>query len=122
MGGWHGGGRGLFFCNGETFASTKNIKLGNERTYELPEICFFYSAFYSDVIFKPLTNNATRVAAALSGEVDIIDRIPVMDVQRIKKSSKLNFFMKPGLRLNQPVALPKVTSRWLTDNIGVSFE
>ncbi len=55
--------------------------------------------FYSDVIFKPLTNNATRVAAALSGEVDIIDRIPVMDVQRIKKSSKLNFFMKPGLRL-----------------------
>ncbi|MFK5926536.1 MAG: ABC transporter substrate-binding protein, partial [Desulfuromusa sp.] len=55
--------------------------------------------FYSDVIFKPLTNNATRVAAALSGEVDIIDRIPVMDVERIKKSSKLNFFMKPGLRL-----------------------
>lgn len=54
---------------------------------------------YTDVVFKPLTNNATRVAAALSGEVDIIDRIPVMDVQRIKNSSKLDFFMQPGLRL-----------------------
>lgn len=54
---------------------------------------------YSDIIFKPLTNNATRVAAALSGEVDIIDKVPVMDVQRIKKASKLNFFMQPGLRL-----------------------
>ncbi len=54
---------------------------------------------YGDVVFKPLTNNATRVAAALSGEVDIIDRIPVMDVERIKKSPKLNFFMQPGLRL-----------------------
>ncbi|MEA3544084.1 MAG: ABC transporter substrate-binding protein, partial [Thermodesulfobacteriota bacterium] len=55
--------------------------------------------FYSAVVFKPLTNNATRVAAALSGEVDIIDKVPVMDVERIKKSSKLNFFMQPGLRL-----------------------
>jgi len=55
--------------------------------------------FYSDVVFKPLTNNATRVAAILSGEVDIIDKVPVMDVQRIKNSSKLNFFMQPGLRL-----------------------
>lgn len=55
--------------------------------------------FYSDVVFRPLTNNATRVAAALSGEVDIIDKVPVMDVERIKNSAKLNFFMKPGLRL-----------------------
>lgn len=55
--------------------------------------------FYSDVVFRPLTNNATRVAAALSGEVDIIDKVPVMDVERIKNSPKLNFFIKPGLRL-----------------------
>ncbi|MEA3363127.1 MAG: ABC transporter substrate-binding protein [Thermodesulfobacteriota bacterium] len=54
---------------------------------------------YSEVIFKPLTNNATRVAAVLSGEVDIVDKVPVMDVRRIKKATKLNFFMQPGLRL-----------------------
>lgn len=55
--------------------------------------------FYSDVIFKPLTNNATRIAAILSGEVDIIDRVPIMDVDRIKNQKDFNLFIKPGLRL-----------------------
>ncbi len=55
--------------------------------------------YYDKVIFKPLTNDSTRVAAILSGDVDIIARVPVRDVNRIKKSSKLNFFIKPGLRL-----------------------
>jgi len=72
---------------GESFTITANTNYWRDQP------------FYSDVIFKPLTNNATRVAAALSGEVDIIDKVPVMDVERIKKASKLNFFMQPGLRL-----------------------
>ena len=54
---------------------------------------------FDKVIFRPLTNDSTRVAAILSGEVDIIDRVPVRDVARIKGNSKLNFFIKPGLRL-----------------------
>ena len=54
---------------------------------------------YSDVVFKPLTNNATRIAAILSGEVDIIDRVPIMDVNRIKSQKDFNLFVKPGLRL-----------------------
>ncbi len=54
---------------------------------------------FDKVIFRPLTNNATRVAAILSNEVDIINRVPVVDVNRIKKSDKLNFFVQPGLRL-----------------------
>ncbi|MDX1810005.1 MAG: ABC transporter substrate-binding protein [Sulfurospirillaceae bacterium] len=54
---------------------------------------------YDKLIFKPLTNDATRVAAILSGEVDIINRVPVVDVKRVKENSKLNFFVQPGLRL-----------------------
>ena len=54
---------------------------------------------FDKVIFRPLTNDSTRVAAILSGEVDIIDRVPVRDVARIKGNDKLNFFIKPGLRL-----------------------
>lgn len=54
---------------------------------------------FDDVIFRVLSNNATRTAAILSGEVDIINRVPVVDVNRIKNNSKLNFFIKPGLRL-----------------------
>ena len=56
-------------------------------------------AAYSNVLLKPLTNNATRVAAILSGEVDLIGRVPVMDVPRVKKKHTLNFFEQPGLRL-----------------------
>lgn len=56
-------------------------------------------AKYDKVLFRPLTNNATRVAAMLSGEVDIIDRVPVVDVDRVKNSDKLDFFVQPGMRL-----------------------
>ena len=54
---------------------------------------------FDEVIFRVLSNNATRTAAILSGEVDLINRVPVVDVNRIKSNSKLNTFVKPGLRL-----------------------
>ncbi|HIP61709.1 MAG TPA: ABC transporter substrate-binding protein [Sulfurovum sp.] len=57
------------------------------------------AAKFDKVIFRPLTNNATRVAAILSNEVHIINRVPVVDVDRVKKNEKLNFFVQPGLRL-----------------------
>ncbi|MEA3491048.1 MAG: ABC transporter substrate-binding protein [Campylobacterota bacterium] len=56
-------------------------------------------AHFDHLLLKPLTNSATRVAAILSGEVDIINRVPVTDVHRVKNSNTLNFFEQPGLRL-----------------------
>ena len=56
-------------------------------------------AKFDDLIFRVLSNNATRTAAILSGEVDLINRVPVVDVNRIKNNNKLNTFVKPGLRL-----------------------
>jgi len=56
-------------------------------------------AAYDTLLFKPLTNDATRVAAILSGEVDIINRVPVMEVQRVRKDPAIRFFQQPGLRL-----------------------
>lgn len=52
---------------------------------------------FEKVIFKTLSNDSTRVAAILSNEVDLINRVPVKDINRIKGSK--NFIMKPGLRL-----------------------
>ncbi len=52
---------------------------------------------FEKVIFKTLSNDSTRVAAILSSEVDLINRVPVKDINRIKGSK--NFIMKPGLRL-----------------------
>jgi len=56
-------------------------------------------ATYDKVLLRPLTNNATRVAAMLSGEVDLINRVPVVDVNRVKANDKLDFFIQPGMRL-----------------------
>lgn len=52
---------------------------------------------FDKVVFKTLSNDSTRVAAILSNEVDLINRVPVKDINRIKGSK--NFIMKPGLRL-----------------------
>lgn len=54
---------------------------------------------YSEVEFKILTNGATRVAAILSGAIDLVDKVPVTDVPRIQDNKNLQFFMYPGLRL-----------------------
>ena len=55
--------------------------------------------YFDDLIFKPLTDSATRVAAILSGIVDLINRIPTMDTKRIRDHKELRFFKRPGLRL-----------------------
>jgi peptide/nickel transport system substrate-binding protein len=37
----------------------------------------------TEIIFLPIADNATRVAALLSGEVDIVQDVPVQDVERL---------------------------------------
>jgi len=39
------------------------------------------------VIFTTISNDATRVAALLSGDVDWIDPVPLQDVERINASN-----------------------------------
>ncbi len=56
-------------------------------------------AVFDRVVFKPLTDSATRVAAILSGIVDLIDRVPTMDVKRIRRHREIRFYRRPGLRL-----------------------
>jgi len=56
------------------------------------------TAAFDKVVFKPLTNDAARIAGLLSGSVDIINKVPAVDVAKIKKNDKLNFFMLPSLR------------------------
>jgi peptide/nickel transport system substrate-binding protein len=52
-----------------------------------------------EVIFLPIENNATRVAALLSGEVDVIDPVPLPDMPRIATSSNLQVVESPELRV-----------------------
>ncbi len=52
-----------------------------------------------EVIFTPIGNDATRVAALLSGEIDVMEPVPVQDVERIKATPKLKVMQGPELRV-----------------------
>ena len=52
-----------------------------------------------EVIFNVIGNDATRVAALLSGEVDVMEPVPVQDIERIKAAPNLKVLQGPELRV-----------------------
>ena len=53
---------------------------------------------FDEVIFTTISNDATRVAALLSGDVDWADPIPLQDVERINASANAQVLQGPELR------------------------
>jgi peptide/nickel transport system substrate-binding protein len=52
----------------------------------------------TEVIYTPIGNDATRVAALLSGEVDVMEPVPLQDVARINAAGKAKVMQGPELR------------------------
>jgi peptide/nickel transport system substrate-binding protein len=52
----------------------------------------------TEVVFTPIQADATRVAALLSGEVDMVYPVPQQDVARIKSDAKLDVLQGSELR------------------------
>lgn len=57
-----------------------------------------------EVTFRPITNGATRTAALLTGEVDVIQDLNVRDVDRVKADDRYKVMTKPSL-LNVVVSI-----------------
>jgi peptide/nickel transport system substrate-binding protein len=53
---------------------------------------------FDEVILTPIQNDATRVAALLSGEVDLIDPVPLQDAQRVNNQRTTHVLARPELR------------------------
>ncbi len=51
-----------------------------------------------EVIFTPIGNDPTRVAALLSGEIDVMEPVPVQDVARVNASAGARAVTGPELR------------------------
>ncbi|MCE2970119.1 MAG: ABC transporter substrate-binding protein [Burkholderiales bacterium] len=51
-----------------------------------------------EVIFTPIGSASTRVAALLSGEIDMMEPVPVQDVARLAADGKLKVMQGPELR------------------------
>jgi peptide/nickel transport system substrate-binding protein len=52
-----------------------------------------------EAVFTPIANPATRVAALLSGEIDLMEPVPLQDVQRIASNNKFKVLQGPELRI-----------------------
>ena len=51
---------------------------------------------YDRVIFRPITNDPSRVAALLAGDVDMIDQVSPVDQDRLRKDSRVTLLSKPA--------------------------
>lgn len=51
-----------------------------------------------EVVFTPIGNDATRVAALLSGEIDVMEPVPVQDIDRINAAPNTKALVAPELR------------------------
>lgn len=50
------------------------------------------------VVFTPIASDSTRVAALLSGDVDLIEPVPVQDIDRVNKDPNTEALTGPELR------------------------
>ena len=51
-----------------------------------------------EIIFTPIASDATRVAALLSGEVDVIEPVPIQDIGRVNSNANAQALTGPELR------------------------
>ena len=51
-----------------------------------------------EVVFTPIGSDPTRVAALLSGEIDLMEPVPLQDVERIKGAGSFTLLQGPELR------------------------
>jgi len=63
---------------------------GDRIVYKRNDNYWGDKAEWSDIIVKPLSNNSSRVAALLAGDVDMIDFVPTADIETLKNSDKVS--------------------------------
>jgi len=78
---------------------------------------------WDKVNYRFINNGAARTAALLSGDVDVIDKVAVTDVEKLKKTPSVSVYTYPGLRvlLLQPSFRPG-PNEFITDNAGKPLE
>ncbi|MEM6713092.1 MAG: ABC transporter substrate-binding protein [Pseudomonadota bacterium] len=99
-------------ANGETNFATRNANgtgafMLVSREPEVRTVLEAYPDYWgaddfpmevTDIIFTPIQNQATRVAALLSGEVDFVQDVPVQDLERVGGTDGLKIVTAPQNR------------------------
>ena len=74
---------------------------------------------WEKVNYRFINNGAARTAALLAGDVDVIDKVAVTDVEKLRKNPAFSVYTYPGLRvlLVQP-SFRTGPNEFITDNAG----
>src|SRR3979490_3286970 len=87
----HANGTGPFFIESHQ-PGVKTVYKPNPNWWHKPEHNL------KEIIFTPIASDATRVAALLSGEVDVIEPVPIQDIARVDSSPNAQVLKGPELR------------------------
>ena len=96
---------------------------GDRAVFERSSSYYGPKARWEKVNYRYINNGSARTAALLAGDVDVIDKVAVSDVERLKKTSSVSVYTYPGLRvlLLQPSFRPG-PNEFITDNAGKPLE
>ncbi len=87
----HANGTGPFIL-GEREPEVKTTLVNNPNWWGKPEHNL------TEVTFTHIGNDSTRVAALLSGEIDMMYTVPPQDIERIRRTSGMKIYEGPELR------------------------
>jgi peptide/nickel transport system substrate-binding protein len=68
---------------------------------------------FTEIVYRPIKENATRVAALLSGEVDYVQDLPAQDIQKLQTTDGITVSVGPENRsifLGMNVGVPELRS------------
>lgn len=92
---------------------------GDRTVFERSPSYYGPKPLWDKVNYRFINNGAARTAALLAGDVDVIDKVAVNDVAKLKKTPSVSVYTYPGLRvlLLQPSFRPGA-NEFITDNAG----
>ena len=87
----HANGTGPFMLK-ERQPGVKTVLVPNPNWWGKPEHNL------TEAVFTPIANSATRVAALASGEIDMMEPVPLQDIARLSANPNLKIMQGPELR------------------------
>lgn len=76
-----------------------------EREVDVRSVLTWFDKHWADkpqvteIVYVPIAENATRIAALLSGEVDFVQDVPVQDIERLETSEGITVTKGPENRI-----------------------
>jgi peptide/nickel transport system substrate-binding protein len=105
----HANGTGAFTIESHQ-PGVKTVFKANPNWWRKPEHNL------KEIIFTPIASDATRVAALLSGEIDIMEPVPIQDIARVNASPNATVMSGPELRTIF-IGMDQVRDELLNSNI-----